>query len=539
MLKTNLLTPVLSVTLAAAVAGSGVLYVLDRKDKNSNTEADKAEKNENTVLAKVSDRISGAAATVEKAVNGESDNGYTFNADITFGEVFTDLAGTEIKPVSFKADSKIKGGKSEADLQLSYDSKSLANVYIITDNDTGTVYLKCPELGDSFLSMNPDDLAGLLKSVGGAAKLPTGSSYALPSGFGTTTAAVSGMDLLGGLGGAAQMPNLDSLKDAFKDVDLEALSKDLEEYWKVIKDTVPEGVKKEDISGDIAGHSYTYEVKSIDITLGTLKDMVTALADKAKDDQLLKDDLAKAGVTEEQYKQLIDSIVSTTNSISEQQAQQKLFSLDVYSYEGEEVGFDLSLMGMGSIKMVSINTEEVFAIDMDANFSGASAKLNGAFEMNGDAVNGSAALDVSKGTESLASVKMTAKDLVLSEDNLTGSLIVDVTADGKTVSAALDSTGTADEPAIDLGVTYNGKKAFDLKVKGEKTDASDVTVPSGNIIPLTQDGIKTFQESCDVEGFKAHIKEVLGDELYAKLTENSVAQKITQNDDVGVPADAE
>lgn len=532
MLKTNLLTPVLSGVLAVTVAGSGVLYVLDRNDKNETVETSVTD--ENTVLAKVSDRISGAAASVEKAVKGESESGYTLTADLTFGEVFTELTGTEIKPISLKADSKIKGGKSEADLQVSYNANSLANVYIITDNDTGTVYLKCPELNDSFLSMTPDDLAALLKDTGAAAKLPTNSNYTLPS--------VNGMDL-SALTGNTQIPGLEGLQDALKDIDFEAISKDLEEYWNIIKDTVPEGEAKEDITGEIAGHSYTYQVKTVSITLGTVKDMVTALADKAKDDQLLKDNLAKAGITEDQYKQMIDSLISVTNGINEQQSAQQLFSLDIYSYEGKEVGFNVNMMGLASVKAVTINTEEVFAIDVNASFSGASVKLNGSFDMEGDAVNGSAALDVSQGTNALVSAKMTAKDLVISDTYVTGSLSLDVTADGKNFNVAFESAGSADAPEITLGADYNGKDAFDLKIKGEKTDASDVTVPTGQIYPLTKEGMASFEASCDVEGFKAHIKEVLGDELYAKLTENSIVKNLNKNKITDapeeVPADGE
>ena len=513
MLKSNVLTPVLSGVLAVTVAGSGVLYVLDRKDKNET--ADVSEKT--TVASKMSDRISSAVTSVEKAVKGETENGYTCNAVLDFGEVFTEEAGFEVKPLSLKADSKIKGGKSETDLQLGYDSKSLANVYIITDSGTGTVYLKCPELGDAYLSMSPDDLQSLLSRSGVSSQLGSSGNISLPG--------VSGLLI----GSNAQAPELDKFNDILKDVDFEAISNDLKEYWQVVKDNIPEGVKKNDITGEIAGHSYTYELKTVDVTIGTLKDIISAVSDKAKNDQLIKDNLAKAGISEDQYNKLIDSLASSTSRITDQQAQQKLFSLDVYSYEGEEVGFKLDVSGMGTIKIVSINTEEVFAIDMDASMQSSSLTIKGAFEMNGDALNGSADFNVTAKTNVSASAKLTVKDLVFAENSLAGSIGFEASADGKSISADLTSAGTSEKPDISLDVKYNGKKAIGLKIDGEKTGASDVTVPSGNIYPMTEEGIKSFQQSCNVDGFKAHIKEVLGDELYSKLTENSVTKRLEQN----------
>ena len=510
MLKTNILTPVLSGVLAVTVAGSGVLYVLDKKDKNETSDSN----GKVTVASKVSDSISAAASNVQKAVKGESESGYSCSAVLDFGEVFTEKAGFEVKPVSLKADSKIKGGKSEADLQLAYDSKSLANVYIITDNETGTVYLKCPELGDAYLSMTPDDLQSLLNKNGISSNL-------IGSGAGLDLPAVSGLN--------GQSPELDKLQDLLKDIDFDAVSKDLDEYWKTVKDTIPEGEKKDDITGEIAGHSYTYEVKTVDVTIGTLKDIITAVTDKAKNDQLLKDSLSKAGISESQYDQLISSLSSATDRITDQQSDQKLFSLDVYSYEGEEVGFNLDVSGMGTVKIVAINTDEVFAIDMDASVQSTSLTINGAFEMDGDAINGSADFNVSGKDDIAASAKISVKDLVLAENNLKGSIGFEASANGKSVSADLTSAGTAENPDIALDINYNGKKALGLKISGEKTGASDVTVPSGEIYPMTEEGIKSFQQSCNVDGFKAHIKEVLGDVLYSKLTENSVTKKLEQN----------
>ena len=178
--------------------------------------------------------------------------------------------------------------------------------------------------------------------------------------------------------------------------------------------------------------------------------------------------------------------------------------------------------------MVSINTEEVFAIDVDASMQSSKIALKGAFEMDDDTINGSADLNVTSANNKAVSANLAIKDLMLAENQLTGSIGLDFTADGKSLSANLSSTGTEEKPNISIDVNYNGKKAVGLNITGEKTGASDVTTPSGTIFPMTEEGLSSFQQSCNVEGFKAHIKEVLGDELYAKLTQNSVTKRLEQ-----------
>lgn len=500
MLKTNILTPVLSGVLAVTVAGSGVLYALDKKDKNDSSDNGG---NGNTVAEKMTDKISAAAETVEKAFKGELNYGYTGNVEFELGSAVTKNLGYELAPFALTAESKQKGGKSETDLTVSYDNKSLATVYLIADADTNTYYLKCPELNDAYLSLDPDELETLASQYGiNASSLSSLKTLNLPTGA---------------LSGTQAQPDLSGITDMLKDIDVKALEKDFEEYIQVVKDAIPEGETKDNIEGDINGHTYSYEVKTVDVTLKTVTDVINAVADKAKNDDVLKEQLTKLGMDASQYDTMIQSLTSAYTSIPEAQLNTKLLSADLYTYNGEYVGFDIYLSGYGDFKLVSINNDDVFAIDLSGTLSGSTFGLKGAFENNDDALNGS--LDfTANGGESVdvaASLKIT--DLKTVGDNFSGSVDFNFKSDGTDVSASIASASTEDVLDVSASATVNGEKAGSVKITGEKTEASDVTLPSGTIYKLDKEGMTAYEQSADVDGFLNHIKEVLGNELGEKM----------------------
>ena len=326
---------------------------------------------------------------------------------------------------------------------------------------------------------------------------------------------------------AAVQPDLSKLTEALKDLNFEGLSKDFEEYCQVVKDAIPEGEKKDNITGDISGHSFDYEVKSIDVTVGTVKDIMSAVINKAKDDDVLKQQLAKAGITEDQYSKLIDQLNSSVDSMTGDQLDKKLFTVDMYSYEGEDVGFALDLTGMGSIKMVSINTENVFAIDLNASFSSSSLGLTGAFELKDDTMDGSASLNISSNGSETANASLTVKDLKSDGNAFSGSIALNVNSEDNQFGMNIVSASTEDNLDVKLGVEYNSKKAFDLALTGEKTGASDVTIPSGTMYKMDKDGLAEYEKTSDVDGFMNHIKEVLGEELANKITSKTAIGSAT------------
>ncbi len=501
MLKSNILTPVLSGVLAVTVAGSGVLYVLDKKDSSKTSTDNKSD----TVLAKVSDKINAAAEKIDKTVKGETDTGYSLNAELSFGDFVTKQSGTAPAPISLKADSKVKGTKSETDLELAYNSNSLATLCLITDTDTGTMYLRCPELNDAYLSISSEDIETLLEQSG------VGGS--MLSQFRTISPAIG----MTSMAAASAQPDLSKLQDVLKDIDFEALSKDLEEYVQVVKDAIPEGEAKDNITGEIAGNSFEYEVKTIDVTVSTVTDVAKAVLEKAKTDALIKGNLSKLDITEADYDKLIDSVLNTLSNQADKAKDQKLCSVDIFSYEGEEVGFDLNVEGQGSIKLVLIDNSELFAIDCSADIGGTNMTMNGAFTNTDDALNGSVKLNIDEEDEN-ANMTFSVNDLRSVGDYIAGSAKLEVNAQDKSFTASLDSASTEDKADMTLQAAVDGDNIFKLNITGEQTEASDVTVPSGTIYKFNKEDMSAYEKSCKIDEFKEHIKAALGDEIWNKLS---------------------
>ena len=496
MVKSNILTPVLSGVLAVTVAGSGVLYYLDNKDSKDSKKSDGSS---NNAVERLTDKVSAAAEKAEKAVKGELDFSYDAKIDLEFGKVLTDKMGFDLKPISLETKTMQKDEKSEADLSVSYDSKSIASLNLFADNEAGIMYLKCPELSDAYLTVSKADLENLLAKAGkGASAL----------GIGTTAM----------LGAPKPEADYSKIMDMMKDIDFSALEEDFKGYIDAIKDAIPEGESKDNIEGDINGYSYSYEVKTIDVTGQVVLDVLDAVVDKAKNDTLLKDQLVKSGISEQQYDQLINQLSSSVGNMPDAQKNQKIMSVDMYYNDGEEVGFDLNLSGMGQIKLIAINSEDVFAIDLNANIAGnSSAALKGAFNCAYDQINGSMNFNFTQGGKQIVNADVTADKLTSVGENVAGSFKVNVTSDNQNFALAFDSASTEDKMDYSVNFDVNGDNALKVSLKGEKTDATDITIPSGTTFKLDEQGVKDYMASCNVDAFLNHVKEAVGDELFNKF----------------------
>lgn len=286
MLKKSFLTPVLSGVLAVTVVGSGVLYYFDRSGEKDSANEKSSEKK----ISSVSDNIGETIDIASKALKGDLDFSYTADAELKFGEGFTNEIGYEIKPIAVSTATKQKGKKTAADMSFKYDSKNLMSLNTVIDNETQTVYIKCPELSDSYLSASADEINGLLADSG------LSMDDSLESATGSLTAMSAG----------AATASSSEILDILGEIDYEALAADLEEYWKLIEENCPEGKENGNITGDIDGNSYDYSVKTYEITGQVVYDMVTDVTEKAKSDEFLKDLFVKMGMSESDY----DSAIS-------------------------------------------------------------------------------------------------------------------------------------------------------------------------------------------------------------------------------------
>ncbi|WP_124101104.1 DUF6583 family protein [Ruminococcus sp. Marseille-P6503] len=507
MLKKSFLTPVLSGVLAVAVVGSGVLYYFDRSgDKGKNNE-----KSGENGISRVSDNIGETIDIAGKALKGELDFSYAADAELKFGEGITNDIGYEIKPIGISTATKQKGKKTAADMSFKYDSKNLMSLNTVIDNETQTVYIKCPELSDSYLSASADDIDDLMAESGISM-----DDYTLESATGSLTAM--------SVGSASA-----SLLDVLDEVDYEALTADLEEYCKLIEENCPEGKENGSVSGDINGNAYDYSVKTYEITGQVVYDMVVDMTEKAKSDEFLKNLFVKMGVSESDYDAAVGSIAPSMESVDMDEV---LLSVDVYFDGDNAVGFATSVDDELDVKMISIETDEVYAVDMNFTADGEGFTLKGAAKEQDGKVNGKFDLNVSGSEEMGMSLTMT--DIQAQGELFSGSIKCELSyseeaflIDGKgyddeagvsySPSIELISNSTADKLDLTLNVEEGGKNYFTMTVTGQETDASDITVPSDNIFSLDEAGLESYAATCKTDEFLAGIKEALGDELYNEI----------------------
>lgn len=500
MVKKNVLTPVLAGVLGVTVAGSGVLYLLDNKsadtsdDKNGSGTKDKVGE---TAFSRVQDKVESTAEKVEQAIKGELDFAYNGKAEITFGPAVTKELDFMPKPVAIEAKTKQKGGLSEAEFSASYDSKTIATLNFIADSKNDKIYIRIPELSSAYLTATQAELEKLLESSQELMDMVPGNMTAL---------SIS----------AAQDPNMDQLMELLEQIDMDALLEDLEQYVDLVTEKIPEAKDSGTIEGDINGNSYSYTVQSVNITGQVIVDMIDAAAEKAKGDKVLKDTFEKLGVGAS-YDQLISSLsTSIKQSSAQSDLSTTLFTVDIY-YDGDDpTGIKFDMPGQASIKMVAINTSDVLGIDLSAVSEGNEVlSLKGAFKNENDVINGDITLSANDTEDDdIAEFKLSVKDLKEQGDMFSGSIKAEIKSDTESVAFTLDSASTADKLDLTFKLLADDQEGITVKLTGEKTDASDISLPSGEAYPIDENGIKSYMSSIDQNKFMDNLRSALGDELY-------------------------
>ena len=530
MVKNKVLTPVLAGVLGLSIVGSGLGYYFVNKDSDDGkTEGGKAK------LTQVADNVNNTLSTAEKAIKGELDFAYNATATVSFGEGFTEEAGVSLQPISVTTVTKQKGSNTEADVSLTYGGNNLVSANAIYSRDNKSAYVQIPELSDAYLMVNVDSL-----------KDEIGSEL------------------------SSQGIDLDSLFDSAEgadvDFDTDALEKDLEEYKKVIEDSFPKPVDGEKKTGDIDGNEYSYTTKEYTISGNDVKAALKAVLDKAKDDATLKDMFSKAGVADELGMSYDEIISQYLDSLFESDNLDETVKFDAY-YSGDDLaGFSFEKDGEGAT-LYTILKDDVVAVDFSLNMgSEGSASFKGSANTVDGVTNGKFTMKMETAADSDIDADMTSadgglsleptmavspsinfdtmeaevtlKDLKEEGDAFSGTIRFDVngTSDSQAVSGwvELASASTADK--LDLSVEFgmNGKQFVTMSVTGNKTEASDITVPSGDkIYDMTNDDqMNTYLAGCDSDGFVANVKKVLGDEVYNMLV-NAEGDLESDYDDYG------
>lgn len=501
MVKKSVLTPVLAGVLGLAVVGSGVGYVVTNKN------SDKKD-NENKPVKQVAESIDKTLENTKKAINGELDFAYDSNVSVSFGDGFTEASGETIKPVSVSTSTKQKGKNTAADVSLSYDNKGIISVKTVYSRDSKDGFAQIPELSDAYLKVNMDSLKTQLDSQ-------------LKS---------SGVDI-------------DSLISGFKDTDIdfdaETFENSLKEYGDTFKNALPESKDGDKVTGDIDDVSYELTTKTYSLTESDALKAVKAVVEKAKTDENMKkfydSCLSEVAAVQAQvdsssttsstptYEELIDSLLSSIDS-EMSGASSETVDFDIY-YDKDDnfAGFNVS-DDEDHYKVIVVDSDDAAAIDMDFASGDEKVTMKGAVKSEDDVANGSYSLKIEEEGKSVADAKMSLNDIKTTEYGFTGSIKTEITSNDSTspFSAWVElksNTADADKTDVSYEIGMNDKSYVTVAVTSNKTEASDITIPSGdNIYDATnEEQLNTYLSGIDSNKFMENLKSALGDELYNKL----------------------
>lgn len=276
------------------------------------------------------------------------------------------------------------------------------------------------------------------------------------------------------------------------------------------------------LTGSINNYDYSLASKVYNITGQDFQNAVNAVADKAKNDGLLKSIAVQLGLTENDYLEMINEAVAEVNDMRPSELAEKMV-VTVY-LDGETVvglGFKDSETETRDIIIVNesfIGIDQFYADEYNKN------SVIGGVSVNGNKLNGSFNDVTSYADNTYTSEKTTLENLSFDNGILTGVIKIEnednlYEEEGVNKSTKIiTSNSTSDKLDITLIQSDNGKETLSMTLTGEKTVPTDIQIPTENVYSMgnIQD-IAEFAASSDLDGFMMNLKNVLGDELFEWL----------------------
>ncbi len=439
-------------------------------------------------VSKAADKVSAMLEEVTQAANGELEGGY--NASMTFtpgADIVAEMP--ELKTISMTVDAKMKDKLMGADYAFSYDSKPLISMQMVLDADKETGYFTVPDLSEGVLTASAADVQGLVEQNLNAPINPIAGTE-------------SGEAMV-----KAPKPDL----EAIKNIDYEALIKDIASYADTFMENFPAPEDGGDYTLDSEGVSFDLKVKSYTVTPEDQQKIADALTEKLKADDQLKGLFTACGMTEEQFEEMWANVGAGST-------EGETVKFDLYYYNDEAVGIEFKEAGGVTGHAFCVSDEEHLLIDCDLATDTTTAECKGLLTHENDVIDGDITLKVDDGNGVVNGV-IEYNSIKATEDEVNGEVVMTVTVDGEELSKiTMNMDANADTAKMNMAMITKGKDLGTFDVNVQKTDASDVKIPEGKAYKMTDENeMKAYLESCDIESFKANVKDALGEELFAKL----------------------
>ena len=517
MIKNKVLTPVLASVLGVSVIGSGVGYYLVNKDSGETSGPKEKMDSMKISLTQVEKSVNTATDDVQKAVSGQLDYAYDSSLKFTFGEGMnlgglktTNSDGKQaIKPIEISTNVKQKGQKSQANIVAKYNDTTLVTLETITSKDNNTAYFRIPELSSAYIQASEADIKKIFEEY--QQKLQNRRNITINGQTPST----------GNSGTQIKTPDLKDLVPGVPDVsaiDSKKLEEKLKSYLDTFKSKLPAKKDGANVSGDIDGNKYDYKSVVYSINGKQAQEALYAVIDKMAADSDLKklfdDSMSKQTTTNK--KSYADIMAELKKEIAvPAENQNKVASFELY-YDGDEIsGFGLKYDGKEYAKAILINKDTVNAVDLSVADDKGTNGLNvkGSSKLVDGTVNGVYTLSVKSNGKEDVSGKLSLDKVVVKDDYFSGTIQLDgnfANSSGKSSNASIKLTGTSekDKKDIKLSVDTNGKNVVTVEFKMNKTEATDIALPTEKTYKIDQ--MEEYYKTCDIENFKASLNDAIG-----------------------------
>lgn len=460
--------------------------VTDAPADTTTTAAESKELSAEDAAKTVEDNIGKA----QKAAKGELEGSYKTVVTYT-PPASGEIAEKGVKPVSMTVEAKQKDKLTGVSYVLGYDSKGLLTINAVYDNEKEVAYATIPELSDGVLTGSSEDIKKMI------------SDSVTPA---ATTVSANGEQVSDP---ATSMPDMEALKN----IDVEALADDIATYVDTFKENFPEGKDAADYVVKADGVSITLKTKSFAITPEDSKKLGKAIADKGSADQTLKDAFSAMGVADEDYKTLWDSL-------TEDDANTETTYFDVYyNAEGAPVGFATKADENKVENYVVCATDDKnIIIDCNLGSQVREQTVKGHFTYENETLDGKLeAKSKSQDYESVTTLEY--NNITVSGDKTVGDASFTQTTNGSETFKFTYSFDTNENGGtVEMKFSIDGQDMGSIKTEVQKTDASDVAIPSGTTYKFTdEESLQKYSESCNIEGWQENVKKTVGDELYTEI----------------------
>ncbi len=540
MIKNKVLTPVLAGVLGVSVVGSGIGYYLVNKDGDKTLKPEQTMDTMKLSLTQVEQTVNDNVTDVEKAVKGELDYAYDSSLKITFGEGMTTGGLTmntngkqSIKPIEIDTKVKQKGQNSQADITAKYNDATLVTLETIYARDKNAAYFRIPELSSAYITATEEDLKKTFEEYANKAQTRRGTT--IPDAQTDTKLDLKNFGV--------QTPELMAIDSA-------KLEKSLKEYFELFKSKLPAKKDNGTVSGDINGNAYNYKVVTYTVTGKQMQEALNAVLDKMAGDADLKkmfDDQMAANKNKvdseiKSYADLIAKLKKET-AIKEQDAN-KTASFDVY-YDGEEiVGGAINYDNKSLAKAVLVSKQDVNAIDVAISDNNGKQLLTvkGSSKLTDGTISGSYSINANADNNAAFNGTLTLDKVVIKDDYFSGTVSLSFNSTSKTGKAqafAVKISGncTKDKKDLKFSVDTNGKNMMTVEFKQNKTEATDVAVPTQNVFTTSQ--LEQYKATCDFDNFKENINNALGTNVFSifdsfgKLGNSTIGKSATSGSTTG------